>query len=148
MNQKQEMVTSSFVLDSNILISALIRNGTTREIILRSNFNFYVPYIIVEEVCKYKQLIIQKGKFSELDFELLFSLLLEHMVIVPSMEFIYCLNEAEQIMQHVDIDDSLYLALALAKEIPLWSNDAHFKVQNKVRIYTTKDMIRLCCFRE
>ena len=146
MNQEQDILPLSFVLDSNIFISALIKDGLTRKIILKSGFCFYVPYIIIEEVRKYKSLIMQKASFSELDFELLFFILLEHMILMPTSEFVSCMDEAEQIMQNIDIDDSLYLALALSYNLSLWSNDNHFNAQDKVRVYLTKDMAELCCF--
>lgn len=41
-----------------------------------------------------------------------------------------------------DIDDVLYLALALKLNCPVWSNDRKLKNQNAVRIYT-QEIIRI-----
>jgi len=60
MNQKQDIAALSFVLDSNIFISALIKDGITRKIILQSGFYFYAPYTFLDEINKHKEEIIQK----------------------------------------------------------------------------------------
>jgi predicted nucleic acid-binding protein len=38
------------VEDTNILFSALIKNSTTRSVLLNPNHNFYVPEFVIEEV--------------------------------------------------------------------------------------------------
>jgi predicted nucleic acid-binding protein len=48
---------------------------------------------------------------------------------------------AEETMEEIDITDSPFLALALALNCPLWSNDGHFKKQNLVKTYTTKKIV-------
>ncbi len=47
-----------FVIDTNILISALIRDSTTRKIIVKSGWEFYYPEISFHEVRKYKGLVL------------------------------------------------------------------------------------------
>jgi len=42
-----------------------------------------------------------------------------------------------------DINDVLYLALALKLNCPVWSNDRKLKNQNAVRIYSTQEIIRI-----
>jgi predicted nucleic acid-binding protein len=49
---------------------------------------------------------------------------------------------AEDILGNIDITDSPFLALALALNCSIWSNDGHFKQQDKVVVYTTKDMAK------
>ena len=52
------------------------------------------------------------------------------------------LDEAEKISP--DPKDVAYLALALRKKIPVWSNDKALKEkQESVRIFTTKEIIDL-----
>ena len=45
---------------------------------------------------------------------------------------------AEDIFGNIDITDSPFLALAL--DCSIWSNDGHFRQQDKVGVYTTKDL--------
>jgi len=52
-------------------------------------------------------------------------------------------RKAYNLMKHIDEDDTPILAAALYLKAPIWSNDAHFKKQNKVRTYSTKELQQL-----
>ncbi len=54
-----------------------------------------------------------------------------------------CVREAYDLMKDIDKDDTPILASALYLKAPIWSNDAHFKKQNKVRTYNTEELRRL-----
>ncbi len=47
---------------------------------------------------------------------------------------------AENILREIDITDSPFLALALTLDCSIWSNDGHFKHQDQVGVYTTKEL--------
>lgn len=63
------------VVDTNILISALIRNSASRKIIFTSNFEFHVPEYAFSEIDKHKGMIISKSALDEADYELFLNLL-------------------------------------------------------------------------
>ncbi len=44
-------------------------------------------------------------------------------------------------MKVIDIKDAPFIALALKLKIPIWSNDKHFKKQQKVVSYTTDEIM-------
>ena len=48
---------------------------------------------------------------------------------------------AIEIMREIDIGDSLFLALAMSLNCPIWSNDVHFKRQKIVKTFTTRELI-------
>ena len=53
-------------------------------------------------------------------------------------------NEAKKIIGDIDQDDVTFIALALA--IPnngIWTEDKHFKKQNKIKIWSTKEILDL-----
>ena len=53
--------------------------------------------------------------------------------------FVY---EALKIIGEIDEEDSLFIACALAySDSIIWSDDKHFKQQDKVGVYTTKKLI-------
>ena len=66
-----------FVVDSNILISALIRDSTTRKILIESEWSFYYPEISFHEVGKYKSMILEKSKMAELEYSEIVSRLMK-----------------------------------------------------------------------
>jgi predicted nucleic acid-binding protein len=53
------------VIDTNILLSALIKDSTTRKIIIQSEWQLYYPEISFHEVHKYKQLVLEKSGLCE-----------------------------------------------------------------------------------
>jgi len=44
------------VIDANIILSALIKDSTTRKILIGSAIDFYAPEYLIEEVEKYLSL--------------------------------------------------------------------------------------------
>ncbi len=49
--------------------------------------------------------------------------------------------QAEGILEDIDITGSPFMALALALNCQIWSNDGHFKQQTKVEVYTTNKLV-------
>ncbi len=130
------------VLDSNILFSALIKKSTARNIILSDIFDLYAPEYIFSELAKHRELIIKKSRLNEGDFNALLILLQKHVHLVSKEKYREMLTPAEETLRDIDITDSPFLALALALKCSIWSNDMHFKKQNKVRAYTTQELIK------
>ena len=63
--------------------------------------------------------------------------------LVPLEEIEAFRGVAEEIMGDIDIDDSPFLALAMSLKCPIWSNDGHFKRQNVVKAFSTKELLSL-----
>jgi predicted nucleic acid-binding protein len=128
-------------VDTNIIFSAMIRESITRRIILSDVFELYVPEYLFSEIEMNKNLILNKAKISDRDFTLLLTLFQKHVKIVKKEVYQDKIPLAEETMEEIDITDSPFLALALALNCPLWSNDGHFKKQNLVKTYTTKKIV-------
>ena len=73
----------------------------------------------------------------------LFYLLQKHTKIVKQEVYQPKMQLAEQTMKEIDVTDSPFLALALALDIPIWTNDGHFKRQNLIDVYTTNELLEL-----
>ena len=71
-----------FVIDTNVLFSAIIRKSITRKVILSDVFELYVPEYLFEEINRHKGLILRKAKISEDDFIALITLFQKHVMIV------------------------------------------------------------------
>jgi len=130
------------VLDSNIIFSALIKKSTTRNIILSDVFELHAPEYIFSEITKHKELMLRKSKTNEEELDALLLLLQKHIRLVPKEKYNEKMALAEDILKDIDITDSPFLALALALNCSIWSNDWHFKQQNKAEVYTTKELIK------
>ncbi len=130
------------VLDVNVVISALIRDSTTRKIILNSEFSLYFPEPSLHKIRKYKNYIMEKSGISEQDYDKVLSTLFKYIKLVPNEEVIKNWDEAKKVIEKVDKEDVIFVATALGIEDSLiWSDDKHFDRQNKIRIIKTKHLI-------
>lgn len=132
------------VLDSNILFSALIKDSKTRQLILEYEGSFLFPEYILEEAEKHKDELLQKSGMNNKEFDKLFELILRKVFIVPSKMLEPYVQEAQDLVKHIDINDTLFIACALAyKDSTLWSNDAALKKQSRVKIINTAEAMEL-----
>ncbi len=129
------------VLDTNILIAALIRNAVTREIITHPELECLMPEFAFQEIKKHQAFILQKSRLSVSAFDLLLDELQSHLTVVPESEIVHR-EEASRIMDHIDPEDTLFVALALSTHNDgIWSEDKHFEKQTRVRVWKTKELI-------
>ena len=126
------------VIDSNILFAALIKNSATSEILFKHTL--YAPEFIFEEFNKYKEYLKDKTKREEDEFEKFLDLFERNVILVPKEEYSKFITEAEKIS--TDEKDVLYFALALKLKCGIWSNDKKLKTQNKVKVYSTEELLK------
>jgi len=132
------------IIDVNIFLSALIKDSTTREMILTCNQEFCFPERSFQKIRKYKSLIQKKSGLTDLDFLKLFHSLLKFIRIIPDEELLDYWDKAKQIMEHIDPEDVTFIAAALSQENAIvWSDDRHFEKQDKVITMKTKDLVNL-----
>ena len=132
------------VINSNRIIAALIKDSTTRKIILSTKFTFYTVDFGIKEVKKYKELIKTKGGISEQQFSLLMNALLSKIIVLSENEISKkSINKAIQIMNKIDPDDVPFIALSIElNNKPIWSDDKHFKQQKEIKVLNTKQLAR------
>jgi len=102
------------IIDTNIILKALIKGSKVRVILLSPNHQFYVPEYAVEEVEKHLPLLVEKTGLSEEEIKLTLSILLTNIQIVPSENILAKRNEAEKIMGSIDKDDIPFIAASLS----------------------------------
>lgn len=132
------------IIDSNVLLSALIRDSTTRKILVNSNWQFYYPEMSFHEIRKYKELVINKSGMTEEEYSTLLSKLLEYINLIPDEKIIENLNQAKNIMLKIDPDDVAFISACLSvKESVIWSDDSDFEKQDKIKVLKTKEIINI-----
>jgi len=57
------------VIDTNSIISALIKNGISRRIIVSPAIQFIAPDHTLKEISKYKKMICKKVKITSNEFD-------------------------------------------------------------------------------
>jgi len=131
------------VIDTNILLSALISDSKTREMIVTLDHQFYAPETIIDETLKHEDLILQKSGLEKADLDELLSTLLKYVHIIPNENLQQNIPLAKREMIEVDKDDVVFLAAALTIDGVIWSDDGHFKEQKLVQTYTSTEFIGL-----
>lgn len=130
------------ILDVNVILSALIRDSTTRKIILNSQFDFYFPEPSLHKIRKYKDYILKKSGLLKKEYDKIMATLFKYIQLVPTEEIEKNWKEAKKIMEHIDKEDVVFIATALSiEDSVIWSDDKHFEKQNKVKVLKTEDMV-------
>ncbi|GBE18190.1 putative nucleotide-binding protein, containing PIN domain [archaeon BMS3Abin16] len=101
------------VLDTNIIISALIKDSLTRKIILEINADLVYPDLGMAEIVKHKDLILNKSGLSEERFNSILDILFSYIELIPQDVIRGKLEEANEIMQKIDETDIVFIATAL-----------------------------------
>ena len=130
------------VVDANILFSSLIKDSSTRRIILLDDFELFTPKYVFIELEKHIDYIQKKSNLNKKNIELLVKIIMTDITVIPLDEYKKYIPKAYSIMKNIDEDDTAFLAAALYLKIDgIWSNDPHFSKQDKIRTYTTKDLV-------
>ena len=132
-----------FVIDTNIFLSALIKDGLTREIIINSPFKLFIPEQELIEIKRYEELIINKSGINKGDLRDLIRKLLRYITIIRNDQIIKYKCKAEEIIGNIDEDDVPFIAAALSLNSSIWSEDKHFQRQKEIKTLTTKEILRL-----
>ena len=128
------------VIDSNRVIAALIKDSTTRNILFDNKFEFMAPDTIIMEINKYKATIIEKAGITEEEFDVLLSLIFEHISIVSQNEYVDSLEKFKKDIK--DPKDVCYMAVCTSVNAEgIWTHDPHFKEQKNVKMFTNIDLL-------
>jgi predicted nucleic acid-binding protein len=123
-----------------VIVAWLLKpNALSGKIIRSLELELHTPYKAIDELWAHKSLWTRKNPAIELDKfvdQLQYYVNIHHVSEFPKM------REAEQIMAPIDPDDTEFLALALMLDTPIWSYDAHFGKQNKIRTLSTAYILR------
>ena len=130
-----------FVIDANILFSALIKDSNTAKLLFDENVNLFTPEFIFEEFIKYENFLLEKSSRKRENFIEIMHMLKEVITVIPKEKYSDFIIEAEKISP--DQKDAMYFALALKLNCGVWSNDKKLKEQDKVKVYSTKEILNI-----
>ena len=131
------------VVDANIMVAGLLKNGITRELMLKNDISLYTSEFILVEFFKHINELAKKADMQKDDFKDLAEILIVEsgLKIITKDEVRSFIDLAEKISP--DPDDVLYFATALKLDCGIWSNDKELKNQNHVKVYSTSDLIKM-----
>ncbi len=132
------------VLDTNIILKALIRNSTVRAILVSPRHQFYLPEHAIDETRKHLDTVQVKTGLSEEEVETVLNIVVSGIEVIRLKDLSDKWEEATKIMKPIDIEDIPFVAAALSMSCDgIWSDDRHLKRQTKVKVWTTRDMLQL-----
>jgi len=129
------------VIDANVVISALIADSKTRELIVTLEPNLLTPAFVHDEIENYEDLIVEKSGMKPDRIAQFIDLLFQYIDVVPANEFYPAIESANRAIGDTDPDDVLYLACAIACDAAIWSDDSDFGEQDLVETYSTSEVI-------
>ena len=130
------------VVDTNRIIAALLKESTSRKILLNTEIEFICPDHALSEIREHKEELTKKAGITGEEFETVISLLFERITIHPKQEYSNLITQAQELIK--DKDDAPFLALCIAsKPDGIWTDDKHFSEQNKIKVINTSELIEL-----
>ncbi|WP_280537333.1 PIN domain-containing protein [Halopenitus sp. POP-27] len=129
------------VVDATVVISALIANSKTRELIVTLDPDLLTPAFVHDELENYHGLIVEKSGMEPRRVQQFVDLIFQYIRVVPANDFHTHIEDADDAIGGTDPDDVLYVACALALDAALWSDDTDFEDQDVVEVYSTSDVI-------
>src|SRR3989344_6959087 len=131
------------IVNTNRIIASLIKDSSSRRIINHLDAELVSINFSNKEIEKYRQTIIEKAKINEEEFETIIKKIKERLVNLEDELILSKFEDAKNIMDKIDPDDTPFIAAALATNSAIWSDDEHFHKQDKIKVWKTKDLIGL-----
>ena len=127
------------VVDTNILLSGVLKPSTTQKLLLSEELALFAPEHCQQEIEKYSAEFAKRMEKTRHEFGLAMAIIFSEITIIAEQEYLQFKKQALGLLG--DKEDWPFLALAMAKRLPIWSNDKGFKKQNRVEVFTTKELI-------
>jgi putative PIN family toxin of toxin-antitoxin system len=130
------------VVDTNIIISGLIKGSVTREILLSADISFVVPEWVHTEIMKHQKLITKKAGIDQDELDKFIQELFQVVQTIPFDRYRSYIKKGLNVIGDIDKDDAPFAAVALAlKADGIWTNDRDFEKQDVIKIWKTQDLI-------
>lgn len=129
------------VIDTNIIISALIREGLTRKMLLFPGIKLVTPEITFNEIENHIGIISTKSKLIEDDIQRILNMIVKNIETIPEPRWENYYTQAENLIGKKDPKDVPFIAVAYALKVDgIWSNDRDFNSQSLFKIWKTAEL--------
>ncbi|MHA2112241.1 MAG: putative toxin-antitoxin system toxin component, PIN family [Candidatus Hodarchaeales archaeon] len=129
------------VIDTNIIISAIIREGLTRKMLLFPGIKLVTPEITFNEIENHIGIISTKSKLSKDDIQQILDVLNKNIETIPESRWWTHYTKAEKLIGKKDPKDVPFIAVAFALTVDgIWSNDRDFDSQSLFKVWKTAEL--------
>lgn len=130
------------VVDTNILIASLLKDGLNRKLIMQRKYELLAPAYMLEEIARYEEYISKKSALTIEQIQFIIESLAQNIVFLQKEEYEEFLTPAASILE--DKEDAPFLAVACKEQVDgIWSHDKGFTKQGLVRVVSTKELIEM-----
>ena len=130
------------VVDTSVVVAALLRPGATRDLIFNPLLRLYSPERLEAEIVKNKGKFMEYSKMTEEQFFEALNLVLKQIEIIQ-LEQYKEKEAAARIICKRDESDWPFVALALRLRIGIWSTDPDLlKGQKEIEVVGTSELIK------
>ena len=134
----------NLVVDTSVVVAALLKPGNTRTLIFSPMLKLYSPERLEIEIIKNKEKFKEYSHMSEEEFFEALDLLLKQIEIIPLEEYVKKTQEAKDLCKARDESDWPFAALALKLNIPIWTSDPDLlKGQKRVPVMKTSHLTKI-----
>lgn len=133
-----------FVVDTSVVVAALLKPGNTRTLIFSPLLKLYSPERLEVEIVKNKEKFKNYSSMSEEEFFEALNLLLKQIEIVQIEKYNEKEQEAKKLCKARDESDWPFAALALKYNLSIWTSDPDLlKGQKKIPVIKTSDLAQM-----
>jgi len=131
------------IVNTNRIIAALIKDSYSRKIIMSKKFELITPEFSKAEIKGHRSEVLKKSKISDAEFDKIFSSLFNKIYVIEDKAIRKKEKPARRIMDHIDPDDSPFIAASLSIENDgIWTDDPHFTKQKSVKVWKTSELVK------
>ncbi len=132
------------VLDTNVILTALIRDSLVRAAIVSPRHQFFVPESAIEEIHEHLGVVELKSGLPREEIQIALNMILLGVDVVTLEDMGDKWKEAVRVMERIDIEDAPFVGAALSMSCDgIWSDDKHLKRQKRIRVWTTKEILAI-----
>lgn len=139
-------LSGKIVVDANVILSALIGGKAIRVFVEAKELEFVTTDRVVGEVREYIPVLAKRKSLSRNVMEAVFSLL--KLEVAAKEAYLQHVPTAVELIGKRDPDDADLVALALALNCPVWTNDNDLVELKEIKTLTTAEILCLVDCRE
>lgn len=129
------------MVDANIVMGAMIRDGTTRHLLFSAPLDLHAPESLWEELERNRPYLLRKSGATDAAFQLLLDQLRSRIKGVPIEVLRDHIDDALSRLGPKDRLDAPYVAAAMAIRGTLWSHDRRLSRSAGIPNVTTREVI-------
>jgi len=137
----QTPVLGKLVVDANVLVGALLRDSTNRNLILHGQLDLHAPEWLWDEFERNRSLLLKKSRATGASLDLLIERLQDQVRSIPMATIEQHVQTALKRVGDANEYDAPYVAAAIAIEGGVWTHDKTLGELAGVPCFTTGQIL-------